>query len=146
MSLSCAVVSAASIFLSLSTAFAQQVTPSASSPCNAATRGTANWPTYTVPASTTVPRAAMDGSVIVPTNTSTPLFNGAVPPNGFMVQAIGVLCFVNDNGPASTQAGFTFGNSGTAGADIFVTPPGYKPIGAVSVYCAGSAYVAARNW
>lgn len=43
------------------------------------------------------------------------LFNGAVPPNGFMVQIngaseLGNICWVNDNGPASgNPSGFRIG-------------------------------------
>jgi hypothetical protein len=63
----------------------------------------------------------------VPATTSTTLFNGAVPPNGFMIQQSTGLCYVNDNGPANSGAGFYFAEP------AFITPPGYKPIGAVSV-------------
>jgi hypothetical protein len=43
----------------------------------------------------------MDGSTVINCNASTPLFNGAVPPHGFMVQSYSIPFFVNDNGPAS---------------------------------------------
>jgi hypothetical protein len=80
------------------------------------------------------------------------LFNGAVPPNGFMVQInaqgqLPLFCAVNDNGPASlnTQTGFLFGGANISfatnqpsAAHVFVTPPGYKPMGPVSVYCQAS--------
>lgn len=148
MPLNRAVISIASMFWSLSAATAQQVAPAASTVCNTATRGTVNCPVYTAPATTAVPRASMDGSMVIPNGVSTLLFNGAVPPNGFMLQSMGAICFVNDNGTASTQAGFVFGGNGTAYFDVFVTPPGYKPIGPVSVFCApgGPTYLSARGW
>jgi hypothetical protein len=139
-----AIVTIASISgLLVTAAIAQQFAQPANTACNAANRGTVNCPTYTAPA-TAVPRAPMDGSMTVPANTSTVLFNGAVPPNGFMIQQITGLCFVNDDGPASeqpaVQAGFYFSEP------AFITPPGYKPIGAVSVICGSATYVAARGW
>jgi hypothetical protein len=145
-----AIVSIASILgLLVTAAIAQQFVQPASTACNAADRGTVNCPTYTAPATTAVPRAPMDGSMNVPATTSTTLFNGAVPPNGFMVHAA-ATCYVNDNGPASIPAsgppsvlgaGFWFAEPAT-----FITPPGYKPIGAVSVICGSATYVAARGW
>jgi hypothetical protein len=102
----------------------------------------------TGPAGPTGPSTSMDGSKVVPSQVSTPLFNGAVPANGFMVQAaLNASCVVNDNGPAdgtalangSTVAGFLF-------TTLFVTPAGYKPIGTVSVWCNNAGYVAARSW
>ena len=56
-------------------------------------------------------------------------------------------CFVNDNGPANNFGGGLYlvpdfgGLSGT-----FITPAGYKPMGAVSVWCAQRVYIAARGW
>jgi hypothetical protein len=161
MSLSRA-VSVASIFLGLlvSGALAQQSAQTAITGCNAVTRGTANCPTYTAPATTAVPSASMDGSMNLPAATSTTLFNGAVPPNAFMVQSSGysgAICFVNDHGPANGQgvlvtgggiAGFPLALVGTpqVGVFSFITPPGYKPIGPVSVWCNVANYVAARGW
>lgn len=136
------------LVLLVSVAFAQQPAITASTPCNALNRGTVNCPTYTASSTTAVPRAPMDGSMTVPSQTSTTLFNGAVPPNGFMVELYGVGCFVNDNGPAngvntgSSQAGFYF----AAPPSPFVTPPGYKPMGVVNVWCNASNYIAARGW
>jgi hypothetical protein len=100
----------------------------------------------------------MDGSMNVPAQTSTTLFNGAVPPNAFMVRAYtGGFCLVNDNGPAgyninanTVTSGFTlFANRDDVtsnGSASFITPPGYKPIGPVSIWCYGATYVAARGW
>jgi hypothetical protein len=147
----------ASIFAGLSIAFAQPevrgaVAPAATTTCNNNTRGSAACPNYTAPAATALPSTSMDGSMVVPTATSTTLFGGKVPPNAFMVQATSYNCFVNDNGPANgqnaaPQAGFwLLQGGGPGGVTTFMTPPGYKPIGPVSVYCDGPAYVAARGW
>jgi hypothetical protein len=152
MSLNRAVVSVASILLVLlvSAAIAQQQT--ASTACNANNRGTVNCPTYTAPAATAVPGTSMDGSLNVPNSTSTTLFNGKVPPNAFIVQIYDVpTCFVNDNGPAGNLVGFKLlPIQGTGNALGFITPPGYKPIGPVSIWCDTSGlppvYVAARGW
>ena len=125
--------------------------------CNANTRGSATCPNYTAPAATAVPSTSMDGSTIVAAATSTTLFNGKVPPNAFIVQTASYNCFVNDNGPASgpngppSQAGFFMmpfagAMGGTGGVTHFITPPGYKPMGPVSIWCDGPAYVAARGW
>jgi hypothetical protein len=75
----------------------------------------------------------MDGSMNVLSQTTTTLFNGAIPPNGFMVQLgpqSGNICMVNDNGPASFAAGFQM-QVGAGVSVIYVTPPGYKPMGQV---------------
>jgi hypothetical protein len=90
---------------------------------------------------------SLDGSTSVPAETSTLLFNGAVPRNGFMVQPRGNDCVINDHGGAS----FITGPNGPAGFSIangatFITPPGYKPMGPVNVICGTRAYVAARAW
>jgi hypothetical protein len=83
------------------------------------------------------------------------LFGGAVPHNGFMVQWSGsYVLVVNDNGPAYFDY---FGVRPTTGFYVrgdtttFITPPGYKPMGPVSVFqtCVNSpppGYVAARAW
>ena len=89
------------------------------------------------PATTTVPGTSIDGNVTtVPSATSTGLFRGAVPPNGFMIRVYNASrtsssylnsggCFVNDNGPANNLGGGVYlvpdfgGLSGT-----FITPPG----------------------
>jgi len=90
---------------------------------------------------------SLDGSTAVPAETSTVLFNGVVPHNGFMVQPRGNDCVLNDHGSAS----FITGPNGPAGFSIangaiFITPPGYKPVGPVNVICGTQAYVAARAW
>jgi hypothetical protein len=150
MSLSRAVVFIA-IFLGLSVAVAQQ--PVKVAACsNATERGTVNCPTYTVPAGTAVPHS-MDGSMNVPSQTTMTLFNGAVPPNGFMIQ-LGAnnsgACIVNDNGPVN-GAGLVTSGGGYSGflvgvTPFFATPPGYRPMGAVTIFCVSPTYVAARGW
>jgi hypothetical protein len=86
---------------------------------------------------------SIDGSTTVTCDTSTMLFGGAVPPYGFMVEA-GYTLVVNDNGAAagSPEQGFYVDRG------PFITPPGYKPMGPVSVLTTGcsTAYVAARAW
>jgi hypothetical protein len=149
MSLSRVVIIAA-ICLGLTAAAAQQ-RETVSTACGAAQRGTVNCPNYTAPAAIAVPGASMDGSMMVPPATSTILFNGKVPPNAFMVQAVNAgTCFVNDNGPAAGVSG-----GGPAGFYVlptamgvisFMTPPGYRPIGPVSIWCNTPLYVAARGW
>jgi hypothetical protein len=92
----------------------------------------------------------LDGSMSLTCGKSTLLFRGAVPPRGFMVQVTGENLIVNDSGPAGSQPqqGFFLLNAATCGS-TFITPPEYKPIGPVSVFCIsniGSAYIAARAW
>src|SRR4029077_17063434 len=48
---------------------------------------------------------SLDGSTSVPAETSTVLFNGAVPRDGFMVQPRGNDCVINDHGSASFITG-----------------------------------------
>jgi hypothetical protein len=90
---------------------------------------------------------SLDGSTSVPAETSTLLFNGVVPHNGFIVQPRGNDCVINDHGRAS----FITGPNGAAGFSIangtpFITPPGYKPMGPVNVICTAATYIAARAW
>ena len=94
--------------------------------------------------------SSLDGNMTVTNGESTLLFGGSVPPNGFSVQPSGE-CAINDNGPANclpNHQGFLFIPS--IFPSVFITPPGYKPIGPVSVYCPGppgtTTYVAARAW
>jgi hypothetical protein len=150
------IVVIASICLGLTAAVAQQ-REATSTACNANSRGTVNCPTYTAPATTALPRSAMDGSMNVPAQTAVTLFNGTVPPNGFMVLPgpnTG-YCAVNDNGPASAEglavtgggySGFVVSPATLPGFSPIITPPGYKPMGAISVWCTTAGYVAARGW
>jgi hypothetical protein len=135
-------------------------TTSAQAACDAKERGTEACPTVIVPAETAVPGPSMGGTVL--TNTGTPLFGGWVPPNGFMIQMnvtneLAPVCWINDSGlPAGpnppTSGGFTvggaIGNYPTSGPApiLFVTPPGYKPMGPVTVSCLTQTYVEVRGW
>jgi hypothetical protein len=102
------------------------------------------------PAGPTQHHGSLGDSGVIAT-TSTLLFGGAVPPNGFMAQINGTAgtgqCRVNDNGPAGPNGhgigGFAFGGIPPA---LFITPPGYKPIGPVSVWCDAPVTVEARGW
>jgi hypothetical protein len=96
---------------------------------------------------------SMDGSMNVAAQTSTTLFKGAVPPNAFMVRVPGTNangngCVVNDNGPANGNplSGFILVPDLQLSTATFITPPGYKPIGPVSIWCTVPQYVAARGW
>jgi hypothetical protein len=66
-------------------------------------------------------------------------------------------CLVSDNGPAGANintgvvtGGFTLlqdaGYNAAYPSSTFITPPGYKPMGPVSIWCTGATYVAARGW
>jgi hypothetical protein len=105
-----------------------------------------------------------DGSMLLGPNyvpgTAVTLFDGVVPTDGFMVGVYAGAfgdCTVTDDGPATTTNGFllkltgqtsdSFGNQATPYALPFVTPPGYKPIGPVSVQCTSNEVsVQARGW
>jgi hypothetical protein len=119
------------------------------------TIGTIDCPDYTAPATTAVPGPSMNGSMTVPPNgMAVTLFNGAVPPNGFMIQMNDPsqccnYCYINDNQPANIQyannLGFIiFGNRSPE--NFFVTPPGYRAMGPVSIACNISLPIAARGW
>ena len=126
--------------------------------CNASQRGTAaDCPEYTAPAATAVPGPSMGGSVEIPGVGSFTLFNEVTPPNGFMVEinspnAIPTWCIINDNGPAIASGvqyrGFLIGGIyGTTPLPLrFVTPPGYKPMGPVSINCNGGAFIQVSGW
>ena len=137
------------IALGLSAALAQHPQAVTTS-CTSSTRGSPTCPNYTAPAATAVPGTSMDGSINVAAQTSTTLFKGAVPPNAFMVR-VGYdgssLCVVNDNGPATNvPSGFLMVPDFGLQSATFITPPGYKPIGPVSIWCNVAQYVAARGW
>jgi hypothetical protein len=152
-----AVVSAATIFLGMSHAGAQET-------CLLYQRGTVDCPAYGAPAATAVPGPSMDGGVAtVPNGSSVTLFGGKMPPNGFMIRVFApngystdtgaTACFINDNGPASLGVGFyVIGDVLTSPAQpisgTFATPQGYKPIGPVSIWCqtGSTGYLAARGW
>ena len=123
----------------------------------------AKCPEFTAPATTAVPGPAIDGSIFLTSTyvqgTSVTLFGGTTPPNGFMISATSGgfgFCWVNDNGPANSNAGFILTITGQAsdnnGSHVpavppFVTPPGYKPMGPVSIACGiNPVFVEARGW
>jgi hypothetical protein len=164
------VTAAIAIFVGLgaSQASAQQT-------CLLYQEGTVGCPVYGAPATTAVPGPSMDGGVTtMPNQQSTTLFGGKVPPNGFMTRIftygyavinssgtiLGPTCFVNDNGAAGNGIGFYLvpdiatsiapqGEGTWSYSATFTSPPGYKPIGPVSIYCinpAGPMALAARGW
>jgi hypothetical protein len=157
-----AVASAMIIFLLVTQAGAQE-------PCLLYERGTVACPGYGAPAATAVPGPSLDGGVTtVPNASSTTLFGGMVPPNGFLIRVFvnngnygvlfpngnyGTVCFVNDNGPAGQGVGFymvpeiaitvpgasdTLPSSVVVTSAIFASPHGYKPMGPVSIWCNGA--------
>src|SRR5262245_6629838 len=113
-------------------------TSAAHAACNPAQIGTAACPEFTAPATTAVPGPSMGGTVLVHgPGMSVTLFDGAVPPNGFMVQMNfpnfpGNFCWVNDNGPpgVNPSKGFLIGGQFESGPGVsfplpntFHTPP-----------------------
>jgi len=90
--------------------------------------------------------AASDGSGTVATGGSAQtLFGGALPATGFLVQNnSSAALWISDVGAASAG-----GASIQLAADggLFVTPPGYKPAGPVSLYgsTTGQSFTA-RRW
>ena len=110
-------------------------------PCPPGQQGSADCPVYTAPAAMAVPGQSVDGSMTVPANVSTLLFGGIRPPNGFMVQPYGYNtgCVINDNGAASMNPPYSGVQTGIG--MLFITPPGYRPMGPVSIQCSASTYV-----
>ena len=94
-------------------------------------------PAYTAPVSTALPSSSIGQTVPLTNSVPVTLFNGATPTNGFMVRfaAANVNCYVQDNGAVAAGSGFYVTGYNTAGE--FTTPPGYKPMGPVSVICVG---------
>ena len=90
--------------------------------------------------------AASDGSGAVATGGSAQLlFGGIVPAHGFLVQNnSSAALWISDVGTASA-GGASIQLAANGG--LFMTPSGYKPAGAVSLYGAttGQAF-AARRW
>src|SRR5712691_4307025 len=89
---------------------------------------TVDCPIFTEPAFTSVPGISMGGTIIVNGGFNS-LFNGIIPPNGFMVQIInitGIECWITDIGQASQSNGFHIGGfigPNIIGPTLFVTPP-----------------------
>jgi hypothetical protein len=103
-------------------------------------------PQNPLPVVTTVAAAASDGSGTIATGGAPQaLFGGIVPDNGFLVQNnSSAALWVSDVGVASA-GGASIQIAANGG--IFVTPSGYKPAGAVSLYgeTTGQGFVA-RRW
>jgi hypothetical protein len=102
-------------------------------------------PTAPLPVINAAGAAAIDGSgTVVTGGIAQTLFAGVVPVNGFLVaNNSSATVYVSDVGGASTGGGSIPIAPGT----VFVTPSGYKPAGAVSLYAssAGQSF-AARRW
>lgn len=103
-------------------------------------------PSNPLPVVNTAGAVASDGSGAVATGGSPQtLFGGAVPANGFLVQNnSSTALWVCDTGIASNG-----GASIQIAADggLFMTPSGYKPAGAISLYGGTTGQVfAARRW
>ena len=102
-------------------------------------------PTTPLPVINTSGAPATDGSATVVTGgTAQNLFAGIVPMNGYLVaNNSSATIYVSDVGPA-TSGGASIP---IAAGSVFVTPSGYKPAGAVSLWggTTGQAF-AARRW
>jgi hypothetical protein len=156
------VVSIASVFLAgvaIAWVFLRLPAALAQGQCPPGQGGTLNCPTYTAPATTSAPHPAIGGRITINGGSpATVLFGGVTPPNGFMVGlnfpgSGTAICNVTDTGLAvedgENPSGFMFGspfNNPPGIPLMFVTPPGYKPMGPVSVMCSGSVYAEVRAW
>ena len=103
-------------------------------------------PQNPLPVVNTAAAAASDGSGTVAAGGSAQtLFGGIVPANGFLVQNnSSAALWISDVGAASVGGAAL---QIAANGGLFVTPSGYKPAGAVSLFGAttGQAF-AARRW
>lgn len=103
-------------------------------------------PQNPLPVVNTAGAAATDGSgTLAAGGSAQTLFGGAVPVNGFLVQNnSSAALWVSDVGAASAGGAAI---QVAANGGVFVTPSGYKPGGAVSLFGAttGQAF-AARRW
>jgi hypothetical protein len=103
-------------------------------------------PQNPLPVVNTAAAAASDGSGTVAAGGSAQtLFGGIVPANGFLVQNnSSAALWISDVGAASAGGAAL---QIAANGGLFVTPSGYKPAGAVSLFGAttGQAF-AARRW
>jgi hypothetical protein len=88
------------------------------------------------------PAVVGDGTIVSATVAQT-LFAGVTPVNGFsLCNNCASALFISDGGTAASNVGFQL----AAGA-TYMTPPGYKPAGPVSVYGGTtSGNFAARRW
>ena len=103
-------------------------------------------PQNPLPVVNTAGNAASDGSgTLAAGGSAQTLFGGAVPANGYLVQNnSSAALWISDTGAAS-NGGASIQLAPNGG--IFMTPSGYKPAGAVSLYggTTGQAF-AARRW
>jgi hypothetical protein len=88
--------------------------------------------------------AVVGDSTIVSASSPQTLFSGVTPVNGFSIcNNCASAMFVSDGGTAGSNVGFYCAASG----GIYTTPPGYKPVGPVSVYGGtNGGNFAARRW
>jgi hypothetical protein len=102
-------------------------------------------PAAPLPVINTAGAAAIDGSAAVTAGgTAQTLFGGSVPTNGYLVaNNSSAILYVSDVGPA-TAGGASIP---IAAGSVFMTPSGYKPAGAVSLWggTTGQAFPA-RRW
>jgi len=102
-------------------------------------------PTTPLPVVNTAGGAAVDGSgTVVTGGTAQVLFAGVVPSNGYLVaNNSSETLYVSDVGAASSGGA----SIPIAAGAVFMTPSGYNPAGAVSLWgsTAGQAF-AARRW
>ena len=101
--------------------------------------------TAPLPVINTAGAAALDGSgAVVIGGVAQTLFAGVVPVNGYLVaNNSSAFLYISDVGPGNLE-----GTSiAVAPSSVFITPSGYKPPGAVSLYgnTTGQAF-AARRW
>lgn len=103
-------------------------------------------PQNPLPVVNTAGNAASDGSgTLAAGGSAQTLFGGIVPANGYLVQNnSSAALWISDTGIAS-NGGASIQLAPNGG--IFMTPSGYKPAGAVSLYggTTGQAF-AARRW
>jgi len=102
-------------------------------------------PAAPLPVINTAGFAAIDGSAtVVAGGTAQTLFAGVVPANGYLVaNNSSAMLYISDVG-AATSGGASIS---IAAGTVFMTPSGYKPAGAVSLWggATGQAF-AARRW
>jgi hypothetical protein len=102
-------------------------------------------PTAPLPVINAAGSAAIDGSgTIVTGGMAQPLFAGVAPVNGFLVanNSLATL-YVSDVGAASAGGA----SIPIAPGAVFITPSGYKPAGAISLYASSTGQsFAARRW
>jgi hypothetical protein len=101
-------------------------------------------------------RVIVGDTMVTGSSGSVLLFDGITPKHGFLVAIATVgepFCSISDHGPAVIDRGFFVGsNAGNVSSPVFfavpmfVTPPGYTPVGPVSIICNSDAFLTARAW